>query len=556
MSSGLLDPSKPREGTSAVRLDSWKEIAAYLGRGERTAKRWESERSLPVHRVPGDGRGSVYALASELDEWLTSRRAQGLHEAGVGEKSTSPIARDETSGAGGCDFPIAGQMAGLAEGQLTANAGDLHAGRDAFRPGWKTLLAASLVAAVGLAAFAANHRSIIGAVSHRLSSTFGFGQAASVHPGPVSVSDEERARAHELYLKGRYEWNQRTPESLNRALDDFTQAVVHDPDSPEAYAGMADTYNLQCIFFTLPAGDMYPRAIAAARRAVELDDSNPEGHRALAFAEVWGARNFPEGYKEFRRAIELNPKDPLAHLWFANALAVGKGTPEEANQEAYHESLEEISKAQDLDPASHSIIASKGIILYKAGKKDEGEALLKQVERADPGLATVHTYLAVVEFERGDYPAYLAESEESAQLHNDAALRELTAAVRTGYAQGGERGLSRALFAKAESCDPSTDMPRVWRAFACVRLGKNQEALQLLEEASANHDPNLASWFSAEALPAWTPIEDESRFQALLKKIKGQVPPFQARASSEPPMGNARFRAANSAQLRAASKQQ
>jgi hypothetical protein len=99
-------------------------------------------------------------------------------------------------------------------------------------------------------------------------------------------------------------------------------------------------------------------------------------------------------------------------------------------------------------------------------------------------------------------------------------------------------------------------MPRVWRAFACVRLGKNQEALQLLEEASANHDPNLASWFSAEALPAWTPIEDESRFQALLKKIKGQVPPFQARASSEPPMGNARFRAANSAQLRAASKQQ
>jgi tetratricopeptide (TPR) repeat protein len=280
---------------------------------------------------------------------------------------------------------------------------------------------------------------------------------------------------------------------------------------------------------------MYPRAIAAARRAVELDDSNPEGHRALAFAEVWGARNFPEGYKEFRRAIELNPKDPLAHLWFANALAVGKGTPEEANQEAYRESLEEISKAQELDPASHSIIASKGIILYKAGKKEEGAALLKQVERADPGLATVHTNLAIVEFERGDYPAYLAESEKSAELHNDAALRELTAAVRTGYAQGGERGLSRALFAKAESCDPSTDMPRVWRAFACVRLGKNQEALQLLEEASANHDPNFGSWFSPGDYPAWTPIENEPRFRALLKKINGQGALPQALASSARP---------------------
>lgn len=548
MSSGLLDASKQHEGSSAARLDSWKEIAAYLGRGERTAKRWERERSLPVHRVPGGGRGSVYALAAELDEWLTSRRAQGLDEAEVGENSTAPIARDETSGAGGRDFPIAGQMAAIAEGQLTVNAGDLHAGRDAFRPGWKTVLAATLVAGVGLAAFAATHRSIIGAVSHRLSSTFDFGKAASVHPGPVSVSDEEKARAHELYLKGRYEWNQRTPESLNRALDDFTQAVVHDPDSPEAYAGMADTYNLQCIFFTLPAGDMYPRAIAAARRAVELDDSNPEGHRALAFAEVWGARNFPEGYKEFRRAIELNPKDPLAHLWFANALAVGKGTPEEANQEAYQESLEEISKAQELDPASHSIIASKGIILYKAGKKDEGEALLKQVERADPGLATVHTNLAIVEFERGDYPAYLAESEKSAELHNDAALRELTAVVRAGYTQGGERGLSKALFDKAESCDPSTDMPRVWRAFACVRLGKNQEALQLLEEASANHDPNFGSWFSPGVYPAWTPIENEPRFRALLKKINAQGALPQALASSARP--------SNSVDIHASSERQ
>ena len=535
MPSGLLDPSEPREGTSGVRLDSWKEIAAYLGKGERTAKRWETERSLPVHRVPGEGRGSVYALTSELDRWLTSRRAQDLDEVEVGEKTTLPIARDETSGASGSDFQIAGQMTALAEHKATSNAGDLHTGRDAFGPGWKTVLAATIVAAVGLAAFAVTHRSIIAAVPHRISSTFGSGQAASVHPGPVPVSDEEKARAHELYLKGRYEWNQRTPESLNRALDDFTQAVVHDPYSPEAYAGMADTYNLQCIFFTLPAGDMYPRAFAAARRAVELDVSNPEGHRALAFAEVWGARNYPEGYKEFRRAIELNPKDPLAHLWFANALAVGNGTPEQGNREAYREALEEISKAQELDPASHSVLASKGVILYKAGNKDEGEELLKQVERADPGLATVHTNLAIVEFERGDYPAYLAESEKSAELHNDAALRELTAMVRAGYARGGERGLSKALFARAESCDPSTDMPRVWRAFACVRLGKKQEALQLLEEASANNDPNFISWFSPGVHPAWAPIENEPRFRALLKKINGQGALRQALASSARP---------------------
>jgi tetratricopeptide (TPR) repeat protein len=467
-----------------------------------------------------------------LDEWLTSRRAQGLDEAETIKKAAAPIVRRETPGTDGPDFEIAEPV----DAQPTATADSLRTDRRSFKPGWGLVLGGLVaIGAVGAGVRAVALHSAAGGILQRVSSKIGWTKQATNHPVVAAVSDAEKARAHELYLKGRYEWNQRTPESLNRALDDFTQAVVHDPYSPEAYAGMADTYNLECIFFTLPAGDMYPRAIAAARRAVELDDSLPEGHRALAFAEVWGAWKYPEGYKEFRRAIELNPKDPLAHLWFANALAMGKGTPEEANQEAYRESLEEISKAQELDPASHSIIASKGIILYKAGKKDEGEALLKQVERADPGLATVHTNLAIVEFERGDYPAYLAESEKSAELHNDAALRELTAAVRTGYAQGGERGLSRALFAKAESCDPSTDMPRVWRAFACVRLGKNQEALQLLEEASANHDPNFGSWFSPGVYPAWTPIENEPRFRALLKNINGQSPLPQALASSARP---------------------
>ena len=556
MPSNLSAPSKPQEGALAVRLDSWKEIAAYLGRGERTAKRWESERSLPVHRVPGEGRGSVYALTAELDEWLTSRRAQGLDEAETIKKAAAPIVRRETPGTDGPDFEIAEP----ADASPTATADSLRTDRRSFKPGWRLVLGGLVaIGAVGAGVRAVALHSAAGGILQRVSSKVGWTKQATNHPVVAAVSDAEKARAHELYLKGRYEWNQRTPDSLNHALDDFTQAVVHDPNSAEAYTGMADTYNLQCIFFTLPPDDMYPRAIAAARRAVELEDTLAEGHRALAFAEVWGAQNYPEGYREFRRAIELNPKDPLAHLWFANALAMGNGPPKngpfgKGYQEGLQESLEEISKAQELDPASHSILASKGMVLFSSGKKDEGAALLKQVERADPGLATVHTYLAVVEFERGDYPAYLAESEKSAELHNDPVLRELTELVKAGYAQGGERGLSRALFAKAESCDPSTDMPRAWRAFACVRLGKNQEALQLLEEASANHDPNLASWFSAEALPAWTPIEDESRFQALLKKISGQVALSQA--SSEPSLGNARFRAANSAQLRAASKQQ
>ena len=136
----------------------------------------------------------------------------------------------------------------------------------------------------------------------------------------IPVSDAEKNLAHDLYLKGRFEWNQRTPDSLNRALDDFTQAIVHNPNDAHAYAGLADTYEMLFIYGSRQDDDARDRAMAAARKAVELDGSLSEAHRALGYA-VWRARNFGEAEKELNLAIQLDPKDPLAHLWLSNVLA-------------------------------------------------------------------------------------------------------------------------------------------------------------------------------------------------------------------------------------------
>src|ERR1700685_4384659 len=114
MPSGASNLSRAQEVASTVRLDSWKEIAAYLGRGERTAKRWESERSLPVHRLPGGGRGSVYALAAELDEWLKSGRDQAPDITEGGDEAAEP-----------------------SEAQPIAIAGNLRPSRRGFKPGWR-----------------------------------------------------------------------------------------------------------------------------------------------------------------------------------------------------------------------------------------------------------------------------------------------------------------------------------------------------------------------------------------------------------------------------------
>jgi len=123
--------------------------------------------------------------------------------------------------------------------------------------------------------------------------------------------------------------------------------------------------------------EAYARAIAAARKAVELDDSLAEAHRALAFAEWWGNWDFVDGDKEFRRAIELNPKDPVARKWYANVLLV---------QGRFLESLEESAKAQELDPSSPSILPTgAGCCLMRGESRRESHFSRKW--NAPPGVS-------------------------------------------------------------------------------------------------------------------------------------------------------------------------
>jgi hypothetical protein len=124
--------------------------------------------------------------------------------------------------------------------------------------------------------------------STAVSSIFAKRQPKSDPPASLVVSNSEKSLARDLYLKGRYQWNQRTPDSLNLALDSFTQSIVHDLGCAPAYAGLADTYDLLREYSTMPESDTFARGVAAAKKAVELDGSLSEAHRAQVFADFWG----------------------------------------------------------------------------------------------------------------------------------------------------------------------------------------------------------------------------------------------------------------------------
>jgi Tfp pilus assembly protein PilF len=330
-------------------------------------------------------------------------------------------------------------------------------------------------------------------------------------PAPTP-SNAEKQLAHELYLRGRFEWNQRTPESLNRALDDFTQAIVHDPADAQNFVGLADTYNLLREFSLMPPGDAFSRSIAASRKAVELDDSLAEAHRSLAFGEVWGNGDFDTGLKEFKRAIEINPRDPIAHLWFANAFQ-GPGW--------YPLCLREMNLAQELDPASPAILSDKGSLLFASGEREAGLETERQVARMEPQFLSPHRYLARMAWDLRDYPSYLRENEKVAELSHDSSLREITAAAQAGFQRSGERGLLEDLYAAQERFYAAGSLAGIQLAKTAMRLGRKDEALLWVRREDERHRPEF---IYLREDPDLLPLLDDPVFRALRSRIHFPAP--------------------------------
>src|SRR5579871_3188186 len=256
-SSGQFMPNPLRERPSAaksassVRLDSWKEIATFLGKAERTVKRWERDRDLPVHRVPGGGHASVYAYAAELTAWLEStggREAAADVAAAKNAKIPEELKNEDSS-----------QSCSDNRGILPVSTAKTPLGTLKRLVVYGSLVMLALGLVFYIAALRGPNRGRIGGLISRFRPAPAFEATVAAR-----VPQAEKNLSHDFYLKGRYEWEQRTPDSLNRALDNFTQALIHDPGNAHAYVGMADTYLLLREYTTMPEDEAYLRAISAA----------------------------------------------------------------------------------------------------------------------------------------------------------------------------------------------------------------------------------------------------------------------------------------------------
>jgi len=461
----------PRKGK---RLDTWKEIGGFFGRDERTVKRWEMTRNLPVHRVPGGGRANVYAYVEELAEWLRSNDAQ------VDERDENSVSAE----------------AGLAEASssVASHAGGETVSKPENRSWGKSALILAVVVIVVVGA---------GLLIYRSRETLTAGGVTTGKPGAHTVTPE----SEELYLKGIYYWHNRTPESLNQAVDYFTQAIVRDPDNAEAYVGLANCYNLLREYSTMPESEAYPRAIAAAKRAIALDDSLSGAHSSLAFADYYWLWDVASAQKEFQRALELDPKSVNAHHWYATMLmSMGRGK----------ESLAEIEKAQELDPQSKAILADQALIMCVFGMRDQAIAQLKQLESSEPNFLSPHNYLSGVYLDEKDYHNFLVESKMAATLQHDEPRLAIVAAAEKGLAANGLHGMLTEMLKVQRGLYADGKIPAFDLAWTYARLGEKQEALKYLQIAYTKHEGQM---LAVRIDSAFVGLHSEKAFQKLVADI-------------------------------------
>jgi TolB-like protein/DNA-binding winged helix-turn-helix (wHTH) protein len=328
-------------------------------------------------------------------------------------------------------------------------------------------------------------------------------------PAPHPLALRASARpvnpdAYNLYLKGRYYWNQRTQDNFWKGIECFKQAIEKDPNYAPAYVGLADSYILLGPNDILPVNQVYPLAKAAALKALQLDDSLAEAHASLAFVMLLYDWNPAPAEKEFRRAIELDPNYPTAHHWYAYDLVAMKRSDE---------AVAEIRRALELDPLSVIINTDVCQILFLSRRFDEAIAQCRKATELDPQFNQAFWYLGLLYEQKGmfdqAFDAFLKATPGPADSPQGVA-------TRAAYRVSGIKGYWQERVAMLERQSKKQYVSPFTFAVSYARMGEKDSALENLGKAVDERYPSMV-FVSIE--PIFDSLRSDPRFAGLLRRI-------------------------------------
>jgi tetratricopeptide (TPR) repeat protein len=287
----------------------------------------------------------------------------------------------------------------------------------------------------------------------------------------------------DLYLRGVYLYEQRTPETLSRSLDDFTSAIAKDPNYAPAYAGLANTYNLLREYSVMPDAEAYPKAREAAEHAVALDPKLPDAHAALGFIDFFWSWDTVSAEREFRTALALDPSSAVAHHWYGSMLT---------HEGRYPEAIEQLDLAQRLQPTSAAVLSTKALALGLSGHRSEAVDMLQDVINETPGVSSPHEILAILSKVEPREPArFLDETRRVAELRHSDEMLQLVAAAEPAYRAGGEEAMWSSILTTEEKLHPGASNRTYTMIEAEAALGRNDAAFADLAQLEQRRDPTL-----------------------------------------------------------------
>jgi serine/threonine-protein kinase len=315
----------------------------------------------------------------------------------------------------------------------------------------------------------------------------------------LSESRSINPEAHEAYLAGRYYWNKRTAEGLEKSISYLEKATAKDPKYALAYAALADSYHLLPELSNVSVAEAFPKARTAALTALDIDDSVGEAHSALANIKEDYDWDWKGAEVEYKRAIELSPGDEVAHASYSNLLLeVGR----------FPEALAEAKIAQSLDPLSVFANDNLAAMLYYAGESDHAIEQCRKTLELDPRSHQAHRHLAEVYIQKQRYAEAVSELKAAMELSpaNFEALAEL------GYVYGvsGMKNEARAVLGRIES---SRNVSAYRLAIVYAGLGENDNALKSLKEAVNSRAPGIVH---LKVAPFFSQIRSQGQFRKLL----------------------------------------
>ena len=311
--------------------------------------------------------------------------------------------------------------------------------------------------------------------------------------------------AYQLYLKGRFYWNKRTPSDFKKSIAYFEQAIAKDPNYALAYSGLADSYTLLAVYSNESPREMMPKAKQAALKALEFDDKLAEAHASYGQIMVYYDFEFETAEKQYRQALQLNPNYATAHQWLAEHLSAMK---------RFDEAIAEIERALQLDPLSVIMNRIYADILVDARRYDEAVEQYKKTLELDPNFPTAHYFLGRTYEAQGKYDQVVVEYAIAGGLSG--LPPEILAHVKETYAKSGWKAYLQETLDQILKQPGGRNFPPFVIATYYARLGQKEEALTWLERGYEERDFRMTLLSVAWEFDG---IRSDPRFVSLVQKI-------------------------------------